>query len=451
MTSQVPHGPKEYPQFATGYAQYPPAQDHYAPSVSAPPATYSPGGYHAVAYPQEGAAGFPEPVAYPQLTLATAYPQEAGVPQGYGAVDDAVTEPRGMRVHSAHRPPEDAPHPDAYPPAPAEYASAAGSAEYAPTGYAPATSPTGYAPTADSAEYAPTGYAPATSPTGYAPTADPTGYAPTTSPTGYAPATSPTGYAPAASPTGYAPTADPAGYVPAADPAGYAAAGGPPGYAQAGGPSQAPAYSAAGGAAPSGGGYPPPSAYPTAPPWAATAQATPAPAPAHPGPPATEHGTLLVPFPDEMRNASRAHPPAVWPVTVFTLFFGFPGVISAARRAADARRGRNSTAPYWITLLVALAASAFIWFVVGAVVIKPIYDDVREDQRLAAVQDAIVHDGQLQKANLTATGAQCRAIAERDPEGMREYLCRLTLDDGRTATLTVTADANGGWVTRNSD
>jgi hypothetical protein len=427
MTSQVPHGPKEYPQFATGYAQYPPAQDHYAPSVSAPPATYSPGGYHAVAYPQEGAAGFPEPVAYPQLTVATAYPQEAGVQQGYGAVDDAVTEPRGMRVHSAHRPPEDAPHPDAYPPAPApapapaEYNPAAGPAEYAPAGYAPAADPTGYAPTADPAEYAPAEYAPA----------------------GYAPA----GYAPA----GYAPAASPAGYAPTADPAGYAAAGGPPGYAQAGGPSQAPAYSAAGGPAPSGGGYPPPSAYPTAPPWAATAQAAPAPAPPHPGPLATEHGTLLVPFPDEMRNASRAHPPAVWPVTVFTLFFGFPGVISAARRAADARRGRNSTAPYWITLLVALAASAFIWFVVGAVVIKPIYDDVREDQRLAAVQDAIVHDGQLQKANLTATGARCRAIAERDAEGMREYLCRLTLDDGRTATLTVTADANGGWVTRNSD
>jgi hypothetical protein len=152
-----------------------------------------------------------------------------------------------------------------------------------------------------------------------------------------------------------------------------------------------------------------------------------------------------------MRNASRAHPPAVWPVTVFTLFFGLPGIISAARRASDARRGRNSTAPYWITFLVALAASAFVWFVVGTVVVKPIYDDVREGQRLAAVQDAIVHDGQLQRANITATGAQCRAIAERDAAGMREYLCRLSLSDGRSATLTVTADENGTWVTRDAD
>ncbi|WP_203709246.1 hypothetical protein, partial [Actinoplanes digitatis] len=195
----------------------------------------------------------------------------------------------------------------------------------------------------------------------------------------------------------------------------------------------------------------PPSAYPTSPPWAATAQVSTTPAPAAPAQPATEHGSLLVPFPDEMRNASRSHPPAVWPVTVFTLLFWVLGVISAGRRAADARRGRNSTAPYWVTFLVTLAASSFIWFVVGAVVAVPLFTDIREGQRLAAVEDAILHDGQLQKANITATKAECRAIAERRADGMREYLCRLSLNDGRTATLTLTADSDGNWVSRTAD
>lgn len=437
MTSQVPYGPKEYPQFATGYAQYPPAQDHYAPAAPAQPATYQAGGYQAVAYPQEGADGFPQPVAYPQLTVPTTYgsasgqflgdaaaaaPQEADAWRRDDTADfGAAQETRGMRLHGAHRPAEEAPHADAYP----------SSGGHLP----PATGHTRAGQLSPASDHAPAGT--------YQPDA---------------PAAGPVGYAQAGSPAGFAPAGGPAGYAETGSPTGYALPGSPAGYAPAGDQQQAPAYSGTDGATPPGGAYP--SAYPTAPPWAATTQTSPAPAPAHPGQlghpghpgqPVMEHGTLLVPYPDEMRNASRAHPPAVWPVTVFTLFFVIPGVISAARRAADARRGRNSIAPYWITFLVTFAAAAFIWFVVGAVVIVPFLNDVREGQRLAAVQDALIHDGQLQKANVIATDARCRAIAERDAEGMREYLCRLTLDNGRTATLTVTADANGNWVTRNSE
>ncbi|MET8147969.1 hypothetical protein ACIBSW_13635 [Actinoplanes sp. NPDC049668] len=378
MTSQDPYGTQELPRFATGYAQYPPAPDHYAPSVSSPPAGPA-DGFRAVAYPQEGAAYSPEPVPYPQLTVAgvqlgasgqhqggaaPAYAPEAtpaGAPQGGGdADDDGYPETSGLRRHGAHLPGGEV----AYPPAVAPSLPASGPARPGP--------------------YPPAGYAPAGAPAGYAP-------------------------------TGYAPS-------------GYGPAGGP-----------APVAGAA------------PSAYPTSPPWAATAQLSPVTAHTVPAQPATEHGSLLVPYPDEMRNASRAHPPAVWPVTVFTLLFGVLGVISAARRAADARRGRNSTAPYWVTFLVTLAASSFIWFVVGAVVIEPLFTDIREGQRLAAVEDSVLHDGQLQKANITADKAECRAIAERGADGMREYLCRLTLNDGRTATLTLTADADGTWVSRSAD
>ncbi|MEU7908138.1 hypothetical protein [Actinoplanes sp. NPDC049118] len=440
MTSQDPYGPQEYPQFATGYAQYPPAQDHYAPAVSAPPAAHPADGYRAVAYPQEGAADFPEPVPYPQLTVAGVQGGAAAYAQGAAPVaeaprhggtadDDARPETSGLRLHGVHRQAGDQPHPDAYPPAgqtrTATYPSPSG-----PTRLGPFPPASGHPQPAAHPEGGPVGYAPARPfppASGHPqPGANPEG-----GPVGYAPARP---YAPA----GGHPQ-------PAAHPAGA-----PVGFAPAGATTRTDAYPGAG-AAPSGGAYPPVAAYPTAPPWAATAQTSTAPAPAAPAQPVTEHGTLLVPYPDEMLNASRAHPPAVWPVTVFTLLFGVLGVISAGRRAADARRGRNSTAPYWITFLVSLAAASFIWFVVGSVVVKPLYNDIREGQRLAAVQDAVIHDGQLQKANITATEAECRAIAERGPDGMREYLCRLTLSDGRNATLTLTADSDGRWESQGTD
>ena len=193
---------------------------------------------------------------------------------------------------------------------------------------------------------------------------------------------------------------------------------------------------------PQPGAHPPPAAYPTAPPWA-TAQPAAATGPAEQ--PLPQYGGLLVPYPDEMQHASRAQAPAVWPVAVFTLLFGIVGLVSAKRRADQARRTRNSSAPYWIAFLVSAAAGAFIWFVVSAVVIGPALTEFQENQRLAAVQRNVVGDGQLKKARIEATAAQCRAVTDRDAAGMRDYLCRLTLADGNTASLTLTADESGQW------
>jgi len=161
--------------------------------------------------------------------------------------------------------------------------------------------------------------------------------------------------------------------------------------------------------------------------------------------PLPQYGGLLVPFPDEMRHASRAQAPAVWPVAVFTMLFGVLGSVSAKRRADQARRTRNSTAPYWIAFLISVAAGAFCWFVFAAVVIVPMLAEIRETNSLEAVQRNVVADGRLKDARIAVTAAQCRAMTDRDGAGMRDYLCQLTLEGGRTGSLALTADESGQW------
>jgi len=198
---------------------------------------------------------------------------------------------------------------------------------------------------------------------------------------------------------------------------------------------------------------PPTPAYPTTPPWATP----PAEAPVEPAPhehdgvspwdaPYTEHGGLLVPYPEEMRNASRAEPPPWWPVIAWTFFFGVLGVVSAARRAAQARRGRNSPAPYWVAWVATMAVSA----VAGAVIVAagvPAYLAYREDQATRAVQQQIMTDGRLESsAHVTATAAKCVPAGVRDAAGIRRYDCVVTLSDGRSGSMAVTAARDGVWT-----
>jgi hypothetical protein len=184
--------------------------------------------------------------------------------------------------------------------------------------------------------------------------------------------------------------------------------------------------------------------YPTAPPWA------PPPAPpevSEPAPPHTVHGQLLVPYPEEMHNAGRARPPAVWPVVVFTLLFGVFGAITTSRRAAQARRVRNSTTPYWVAFLITLVAGGYLSFMVTTAAVLPAIDNIRESAAVDAVQQNLVGDGRLQKtAGTTATSATCTALDVRRSDGRRDYSCLLTLDDGRTGTIGVTADRAGAWA-----
>ncbi|MEV6599214.1 hypothetical protein AB0M36_20520 [Actinoplanes sp. NPDC051346] len=194
----------------------------------------------------------------------------------------------------------------------------------------------------------------------------------------------------------------------------------------------------------------PPSAYPTAPPWAAGQPAAPAAneradaAVVHPYGVVPQVGGLMVPYPEEMRNAPRAQAPALWPVAAFTFFFGVWGAISASRRAGQARRGRNSVAPYWVTFGVMLAVSSFFWLVAAVSIGVPLYASVREGATVAALEENVLHDGQLEKANVSASSADCRAAGEWIA-GQRDFMCELELSDGRTGRVLVTSDDQGNW------
>ena len=185
--------------------------------------------------------------------------------------------------------------------------------------------------------------------------------------------------------------------------------------------------------------------YPTSPPWAPP-PAAPAEMPPPTPPMPVAHGQLLVPYPEEMQNASRPIPPSWWPIAPLTFLLVIPGLISTVRRGAQARRGRNSQLPYWVTFAVGNFVSWLIWLAILAVG-APLWYNHLEAGSTAAVQQHIVKDGQLKaKSGLTATSANCDPTAARALDGQRPYTCLLKLDDGRTGTIDVTADSDGNWT-----
>jgi hypothetical protein len=84
----------------------------------------------------------------------------------------------------------------------------------------------------------------------------------------------------------------------------------------------------------------------------------------------------MVPYPEEMFNASRPKPPSWIPVVLWTFFFGPLGAISAARRAGKARRGRNDRHPYWIAFGATMGAGLAAWAIAVAVWV-PVYLNFR--------------------------------------------------------------------------
>jgi hypothetical protein len=188
---------------------------------------------------------------------------------------------------------------------------------------------------------------------------------------------------------------------------------------------------------------PPPATYPTAPPWAAAA---PSPAPADaPLPP---YGQLLVPYPEEMQNASRAGAPSWWPIILWTFFLGgLLGLIPTVRRAGRARRNRNGIAPYWITWAVSVVVTAFVWnalvvpFAVGQVT------NWLEHARTDKLQSQLVHDGQLKTVTgAVPTSAQCDPTTARGTGGDRRFTCLIRFNDDSTGTLDVIAATDGQWT-----
>jgi len=198
--------------------------------------------------------------------------------------------------------------------------------------------------------------------------------------------------------------------------------------------------------------------YPTAPPWAAVpwAAAPDVAPPASPPPsygavapygsPLPEHGQLLVPFPEEMHTAGRVNAPAWWPVVLWTLLCAVPGLVSARRRAAQARRGHNSRVPYWIAFVLGLVVAASVAVAAKPAAVQAWYD-FRERAYAQALQQNLVKDGRLTKtARVTAKSARCAAAGARGADDLRRYSCQLKLADGRTGVLDVTADRDGNWT-----
>ena len=182
---------------------------------------------------------------------------------------------------------------------------------------------------------------------------------------------------------------------------------------------------------------PPHGSYPTSPPWAPPDPPAPE-TPTWAGVPYTPHGRLMVPYPEEMFNASRPQPPSWVPVVLFTFFFGAFGAISAARRAAEARSGRNDRHPYWIAFGATMAAGLAAWSVAAAIWV-PVYLDVRENAVTKTVESSMTATGN----GVTAT--ECEPTGDRAAGGRRTYLCQVSLSDGRTGEIRVTADAEGHW------
>jgi hypothetical protein len=184
--------------------------------------------------------------------------------------------------------------------------------------------------------------------------------------------------------------------------------------------------------------------YPTAPPWAPAPPAYGAVAPY--GSPLPPHGGLLVPYPEEMNNAARAKPPALWPITPFTFLFLIPGIVSTARRAGQARRARNSIAPYWITFAVSLVAAWFLWSMIFAVTI-PIAVNYYEGKVTDRVEHNLVHDHQLAtSSHVVVKSAKCEPVGPRAADATRAYECLLTFDDGATGALAVRSGTGGDWT-----
>jgi hypothetical protein len=198
----------------------------------------------------------------------------------------------------------------------------------------------------------------------------------------------------------------------------------------------------------------PPDPYPTAPPWAPVAP------PVEPeqagvgqpgwgGVPYTPHGQLMVKYPQALQEPGRPQAPAVWPVVLFTILFGLFGSISAARRAARAGRSRKPKAPYWIAFGATAAACYVAWSIVFAVA-KPYVLDFRQSLVTDSLQDQLVHDGHITTPKGTSVAsAKCRTTDTATlTRAASAYTCVLTLNNGKSASVKLTAADDGSWTVR---
>ncbi|KUL42391.1 hypothetical protein [Actinoplanes awajinensis] len=197
--------------------------------------------------------------------------------------------------------------------------------------------------------------------------------------------------------------------------------------------------------------------YPVSPPWIDTAEAAateelePLPfggvVPPY-GSPSNKHGQLLVRFPHEMTGSARPDAPSWRPVVAWTFLFSLLGVVSAMQRSRKARAYGRRRAPYWVAFVVTAVAGGAFWTALAVDVVLPLHRTQVEDKATDAVQEKVFGDGRVEAAVGTTvkTGA-CVPVGDRGADGLRRYDCTFLLTDGRSALMTIEADARGSWET----
>ncbi len=136
-----------------------------------------------------------------------------------------------------------------------------------------------------------------------------------------------------------------------------------------------------------------------------------------------------MPYPEEMVDAARPEPPSWWPVVGWTFFLGVPGGGVGAPAGRPGAPDPTSPAPYWVAWVLTTGVSAALGAAVALVGVPAV-----ADYREAAITTVVPEN--------LRTGARA---GPRDTAGVRTYDCVVETADGRTGSVTVTADGGGTW------
>jgi hypothetical protein len=220
-------------------------------------------------------------------------------------------------------------------------------------------------------------------------------------------------------------------------------------------------------------------AYPAAPPWAPPAPRAEPEEPPWAGTPHTQHGQLMVPYPELMHGAGRPDPPTWLPVALISLFLalaggigvaalatnylglmggvvagagggalGLFGAIAAKRRAKRAKRDGNPRYPYWLAFGLTLVAASVPGLYAVGVTAGIVQANVVEPRVERTVEQSLVHSGRVGvPAGVTVLSAACDPIGERSTTGgLRDYTCLIALSSGRSGSVRLKADREGNWT-----
>jgi hypothetical protein len=145
-------------------------------------------------------------------------------------------------------------------------------------------------------------------------------------------------------------------------------------------------------------------------------------------------------------DATSGSPPAVWPVALFTLFFGWFGAISAFRRSSKARDVGVSAARYWITFGIVAAFNFVLGFLVMFALAIPVYlnyrDTVEAKSTSMVMTSERLEKGLASEPDSGILRASCTAV-KVGSTGVGEYRCLVDVTGRSQVPVLITVAANG--------